>query len=77
MEQPANMPAQSVGLHGSSREVIVGNYRVPVGGDLVTAIDAPGAGFCTACLTGKYPVPIPVQLAAAGSGRAAPASATA
>ena len=32
-------PAQSVGLHGSSREVIVGNYRVPVGGDLVTAID--------------------------------------
>jgi amidophosphoribosyltransferase len=45
--------------------------------NLVTAIDAPGAGFCTACLTGEYPVPVPVQLAAAGSGRAAPASATA
>lgn len=24
--------------------------------NLFTAIDAPGAGFCTACLTGKYPV---------------------
>src|SRR4029077_21015240 len=23
---------------------------------LVAAIDAPGAGFCTACLTGEYPV---------------------
>jgi amidophosphoribosyltransferase len=29
---------------------------------LVTAIDAPGAGFCDACLTGNYPVPVPVQL---------------
>ncbi len=26
---------------------------------LLDAVDAPGAGFCTACLTGKYPVPIP------------------
>jgi amidophosphoribosyltransferase len=25
---------------------------------LVTAIDAPGAGFCSACLTGTYPVPV-------------------
>jgi amidophosphoribosyltransferase len=24
---------------------------------LITAVGAPGAGFCTACLTGKYPVP--------------------
>jgi S1-C subfamily serine protease len=31
--------AQKAGLHGSSRETIIGNYRVPVGGDLVTAID--------------------------------------
>jgi S1-C subfamily serine protease len=31
--------AQSAGLRGYNREVIVGNYRVPVGGDLVTAID--------------------------------------
>ena len=31
--------AQKAGLHGASRETIVGNYRVPVGGDLVTAID--------------------------------------
>jgi amidophosphoribosyltransferase len=28
---------------------------------LVTAIDAPGAGFCDACLTGNYPVPVPVE----------------
>jgi amidophosphoribosyltransferase len=30
--------------------------------DLVRAIDAPGAGFCSACLTGRYPVPVPVTL---------------
>ena len=29
---------------------------------LTGAIDAPGAGFCTACLTGEYPVPVPVAL---------------
>ena len=29
--------------------------------NLVTAIDAPGAGFCTACLTGEYPVPVPLD----------------
>jgi amidophosphoribosyltransferase len=28
---------------------------------LVKAIDAPGAGFCDACLTGNYPVPVPVH----------------
>ena len=27
---------------------------------LVTAVDAPGAGFCDACLTGNYPVKVPV-----------------
>jgi amidophosphoribosyltransferase len=26
---------------------------------LLAAVGAPGAGFCTACLTGRYPVPIP------------------
>ncbi|MGO9342483.1 MAG: amidophosphoribosyltransferase [Acidimicrobiales bacterium] len=31
--------------------------------NLIEAIDAPGAGFCSACLTGDYPVPVPVQLA--------------
>ncbi len=30
---------------------------------LVQAIDAPGAGFCDACLTGSYPVPVPVEFA--------------
>ncbi|MGI9577825.1 MAG: amidophosphoribosyltransferase, partial [Microthrixaceae bacterium] len=28
---------------------------------LVDAVGAPGAGFCTACLTGTYPVPIPEE----------------
>jgi amidophosphoribosyltransferase len=31
--------------------------------NLIEAIGAPGAGFCSACLTGEYPVPVPVQLA--------------
>jgi len=31
---------------------------------LVEAVDAPGAGFCDACLTGNYPVPVPVQIGA-------------
>src|SRR5258708_5138130 len=30
--------------------------------NLLAGIDAPGAGFCTACLTGNYPVDIPVEL---------------
>ncbi len=29
---------------------------------LVAAVDAPGAGFCNACMTGDYPVPVPVQI---------------
>jgi len=30
--------------------------------NLKAAIDAPGAGFCDACLTGRYPVAVPVAL---------------
>ena len=30
--------------------------------NLVRAIDAPGAGFCSACLTGKYPTEVPVRI---------------
>jgi amidophosphoribosyltransferase len=30
---------------------------------LKRAVGAPGAGFCTACLTGDYPVEVPVELA--------------
>jgi len=30
--------------------------------NLIRAIDAPGAGFCTACLNGEYPVPVPVPV---------------
>ncbi|HLI73364.1 MAG TPA: amidophosphoribosyltransferase [Acidimicrobiales bacterium] len=44
--------------------------------NLIAAIDAPGAGFCAACLTGEYPVPVPVSLGAARA-EAATASATA
>jgi amidophosphoribosyltransferase len=29
--------------------------------NLVAAIGAPGAGFCTACLTGNYPAPVPAE----------------
>ncbi len=32
-------PAQRAGLRGATREQIVGNYQVPVGGDFVTAVD--------------------------------------
>jgi S1-C subfamily serine protease len=31
--------ADGAGLHGADSQVIVGNYRIPVGGDLITAID--------------------------------------
>jgi len=31
--------AEQAGLQGARREVIVGNYRIPVGGDLIMAID--------------------------------------
>ena len=32
--------------------------------NLVAAVDAPGAGFCDACLTGNYPVAVPVEVTA-------------
>jgi S1-C subfamily serine protease len=35
----AGTPAANGGLRGSSREVTVGNFRVPIGGDLITAVD--------------------------------------
>ena len=38
-EVRSGTPAARAGMHGSNREVIVGNFRVPVGGDLITAID--------------------------------------
>jgi amidophosphoribosyltransferase len=34
--------------------------------NLVAAIDTPGAGFCSACLSGNYPVPVPVRLTTSG-----------
>jgi amidophosphoribosyltransferase len=30
--------------------------------NLIAAVNAPGAGFCTACLTGDYPMEVPVAL---------------
>jgi amidophosphoribosyltransferase len=61
---------------GTRAELIAANLSVSeiedfVGADslayisldnLVVAIDAPGAGFCTACVTGAYPVEVPVAL---------------
>ena len=61
---------------GTRAELIAANLSVSeiqdfVGADslayvtldnLVAAIDAPGAGFCTACLTGAYPVAVPTTL---------------
>jgi len=32
-------PASRAGLHGATQQVRVGNYLVPVGGDLITAVD--------------------------------------
>ncbi len=32
-------PAQKAGLRGANRETIVGNYRIPIGGDLITSVD--------------------------------------
>lgn len=29
---------------------------------LIRAIDAPGTGFCTGCLTGQYPVPVQLEM---------------
>ena len=31
--------AERAGLHGPTNAVIIGNYQIPVGGDLITAID--------------------------------------
>jgi amidophosphoribosyltransferase len=41
---------------------------------LVTATGATGAGFCTACLTGTYPVPVPITLSKTVLEDPAPAS---
>jgi len=43
--------------------------------NLEAAIDAPGAGFCTACLTGVYPVAVPVALSGRRTADATPAPA--
>jgi len=45
--------------------------------NLVKAIDAPGEGFCSACLTGEYPVPVPVTRGGACQRDADPAPAPA
>jgi amidophosphoribosyltransferase len=29
---------------------------------LLRAIDAPEGGFCTGCLTGKYPIPVQLEM---------------
>lgn len=32
-------PAAEAGLRGADRETVVGNYRIPIGGDLITAVE--------------------------------------
>jgi S1-C subfamily serine protease len=39
LEAVAGGPADSAGIRGGSRVVRIGNYQVPVGGDIITAID--------------------------------------
>jgi S1-C subfamily serine protease len=39
LEAVAGGPADKAGIQGGSRVVRVGNYQVPVGGDIITAID--------------------------------------
>jgi amidophosphoribosyltransferase len=29
---------------------------------LIRAINVPGGGFCTGCLTGKYPIPVQLEM---------------
>jgi amidophosphoribosyltransferase len=61
---------------GSRAELLAANLTVAEIGDylgvdsiayisqenLMRAIDTPGAGFCTACVSGEYPVAVPVSL---------------
>jgi len=39
LEAVAGGPANRAGIQGGSREVRIGNYQVPVGGDIITAIN--------------------------------------
>ncbi|HEM60873.1 MAG TPA: PDZ domain-containing protein [Chloroflexi bacterium] len=39
LETEPDSPAEQAGLRGGSQVVRVGNYRVPIGGDIITAID--------------------------------------
>jgi amidophosphoribosyltransferase len=41
---------------------------------LLLATGAPGAGFCSACLTGEYPVAVPVELAGTRADAAPPST---
>ena len=61
---------------GTRAELLAANMTVPEIGrylgvdsiaylspeNLMRAIEAPGAGFCTACVSGEYPVAVPVTL---------------
>jgi S1-C subfamily serine protease len=41
-------PAESAGLRGARRRVVVGNYEIPVGGDLIMAVDGQAVDSNTA-----------------------------
>jgi len=52
-------PADEAGLRGARRRVIIGNYQIPVGGDLIIAVDgravAGRPGALTSALSSKRP----------------------
>lgn len=53
----ARMTVEEIGKHIGADSI---GYLSLEG--LLRAIDAPGAGFCTGCLTGNYPVPVQLEM---------------
>jgi S1-C subfamily serine protease len=39
LETVANGPADAAGIRGGNRAVRIGNYQIPIGGDIITAVD--------------------------------------
>jgi S1-C subfamily serine protease len=39
LEAVANGPADAAGIQGGDRVARIGNYQIPIGGDIITAVD--------------------------------------